>query len=136
MVGLLIITHCGLGQELVEAAEFILGSLEAVDHVLIDTSKDSDTVRGLIEKKIQSLDQGKGVLVLTDMFGGTPSNLALSFLQQDAVEVVTGVNLPMVIAVAQNREQNNLARVADIAKNAGCRSISLASELLKPAEEK
>jgi PTS system mannose-specific IIA component len=132
MVGLLIITHCRLGQELLEAAEFILGSLEAADCVLIDVSKDSDTVRGLIEEKIQSLDRGGGVLVLTDMFGGTPSNLALSFLQQGAVEVVTGVNLPMVIAVAQNREQNNLAQIADIAKNAGCRSISLASELLKP----
>ena len=136
MVGLLIITHCRLAQELLEAAEFILGSIEAVDVVLIDTSKDSDTLRDLIEKKIQSLDNGKGVLVLTDMFGGTPSNLALSFLQHDAVEVVTGVNLPMVIAVAQNRGTQSLAQIADIAKNAGCRSISLASELLKPTEEK
>jgi len=134
MVGLLIITHCRLGQELLDAAEFILGSIEDVDYVLIDTSKDSDTVRGLIEEKIHSLDQGNGVLVLTDMFGGTPSNLALSFLQQGAVEVVTGVNLPMVIAVAQNREQNDLTQIADIAKNAGCRSISLASELLKPPD--
>lgn len=136
MVGLLIIAHCRLAQELREAAEFILGSIEAVDVVLIDTSKDSDTLRDLIEKKIQSLDRGKGVLVLTDMFGGTPSNLALSFLQPDAVEVVTGVNLPMVIAVAQNRGTQGLAKIADIAKNAGCRSISLASELLKPTEEK
>jgi PTS system mannose-specific IIA component len=136
MVGLLIIAHCRLAQELLEAAEFILGSIEDVDVVLIDTSKDSDTLRDLIEVKIQSLDRGKGVLVLTDMFGGTPSNLALSFLQQDAVEVVTGVNLPMVIAVAQNRGTQSLAQIADIAKNAGCRSISLASELLKPTEEK
>ncbi|MBW1691027.1 MAG: PTS sugar transporter [Deltaproteobacteria bacterium] len=134
MIGLLIITHCRLAQELLEAAEFILGSIEAVDVVSIDTSKDSDTLRDLIEVKIQSLDSGKGVLVLTDMFGGTPSNLALSFLQQDAVEVVTGVNLPMVIAVAQNRETQGLAQIADLAKNAGCRSISLASELLKPTE--
>jgi len=134
MVGLLIITHCRLGEELLGAAEFILGSIEAADYVLMDTSKDSDTLRDLIAKKIQSLDREKGVLVLTDMFGGTPSNLALSFLQQDEVEVVTGVNLPMVIAVAQNREKNSLAQIADIAKSAGCRSISLASELLKPTE--
>jgi PTS system mannose-specific IIA component len=134
MVGLLIITHCRLGEELLGAAEFILGSIEAADYVLMDTSKDSDTLRDFIAKKIQSLDREKGVLVLTDMFGGTPSNLALSFLQQDEVEVVTGVNLPMVIAVAQNREKNNLAQIADIAKSAGCRSISLASELLKPTE--
>jgi PTS system mannose-specific IIA component len=136
MVGLLIITHCQLAKELCEAAEFILGTIEAVDCVSIDTSKDSNIVRDLIEKKIQSLDQGQGVLVLTDMFGGTPSNLALSFLQKNTVEVVTGVNLPMLIAVAHNREKNNLEQIADIAKNAGCRSISLASELLKPTEEK
>jgi len=134
MVGLLIITHCRLGEELLGAAEFILGSIEASDYVLIDTSKDTDTVRDIIAKKIQTLNRGKGVLVLTDMFGGTPSNLALSFLQQDVVEVVTGVNLPMVIAVAQNREKNSLAQIAEIAKNSGCRSISLASELLKPTE--
>jgi mannose PTS system EIIA component len=134
MVGLLIITHCRLGEELLGAAEFILGSIEAADYFLIDTSKDSETVRDIIAKKIQSLNRGKGVLVLTDMFGGTPSNLALSFLQQDVVEVVTGVNLPMVIAVAQNRGKNNLAQTAEIAKNAGYRSISLASELLKPSE--
>lgn len=136
MVGLLIITHCQLAKELYEAAEFILGTIEAVDCVSIDTSKDSNIIRDLIEKKIQSLDQGQGVLVLTDMFGGTPSNLALSFLQKNIVEVVTGVNLPMLIAVAHNREKNNLEQIADIAKNAGCRSISLASELLKPTEEK
>jgi mannose PTS system EIIA component len=134
MVGLLIITHCRLGKELLGAAEFILGSIAAADYVLIETSEDSDTVREIIAKKIQSLNRGRGVLVLTDMFGGTPSNLALSFLQQDVVEVVTGVNLPMVIAVAQNRGKNNLAQIAEIAKNAGYRSISLASELLKPSE--
>ncbi|MFW6147545.1 MAG: PTS sugar transporter subunit IIA [Thermodesulfobacteriota bacterium] len=132
MVGLLIITHCRLGKELLEAAEFILGSIQNADYVSIDNPQDSATVRKLIEEKIRSLNRGNGVLVLTDMFGGTPSNLALSFLQQGAVEVVTGVNLPMVIAVAQNREQSNLPQIADIAKNAGCRSISLASELLKP----
>ncbi len=134
MVGLLIITHCRLGEELLGAAEFILGSIAAADYVLIETSEDSDTVRDIIAKKIQSLNRGRGVLVLTDMFGGTPSNLALSFLQQDVVEVVTGVNLPMVIAVAQNRGKNSLAQIAEIAKNAGYRSISLASELLKPTE--
>lgn len=134
MIGLLIITHCQLAKELLEAAEFILGSIEAVECVSIDISKDSKILRDLIEKKIQTLEQGQGVLVLTDMFGGTPSNLALSFLQKDTVEVVTGVNLPMVIAVAHNREKNSLVQVADIAKNAGRRSISLASELLKPKE--
>jgi PTS system mannose-specific IIA component len=136
MTGLLIITHCQLAKELLEAAEFIVGPLEAVECIAIDTSKDSKISRDMIEKKIGSLDQGAGVLVLTDMFGGTPSNLALSFLQKDTVEVVTGINLPMVIAVAHNRQGHSLAEIAETAKTAGRRSISLASELLTPTEEK
>jgi len=136
MIGLLIITHCQLAKELLEAAEFIIGSVEAVECISIDTSKDSKKLRDMIEKKIGSLDQGAGVLVLTDMFGGTPSNLALSFLQKDTVEVVTGINLPMVIAVAHNRQGHSLAEIAETAKTAGRRSISLASELLTPTENK
>ena len=134
MIGLLIITHCQLAKELLEAVQFIVGSVKAVECISIDTSKDSKELRDMIGKKIESLDQGAGVLVLTDMFGGTPSNLALSFLQKDTVEVVTGINLPMVIAVAHNREGHSLAEIADIAKTAGRRSISLASELLTPKE--
>ena len=136
MIGLLVITHCQLAKELLEAAEVIVGAIEAVEHVSIDASKDSKKLLEIIEKKMETLDQGQGVLVLTDMFGGTPSNLALSFLDRDTVEVVTGVNLPMVIAVAHSREGHSLSEVADMAKTAGRRSISLARELLKPKEEK
>ncbi|HUU39560.1 MAG TPA: PTS fructose transporter subunit IIA, partial [Desulfatiglandales bacterium] len=132
MIGLLVITHCQLAKELLEAAGFIVGSIEAAEHISIDTTLDSQVLRDMIGKKIKFLDKGQGVLILTDMFGGTPSNLALSFLQKDKIEVVTGINLPMVIAVAHNRNSNNLAEIANIAKNAGSRSISLASELLKP----
>lgn len=136
MVGLLIITHGQLAKELLEAAEFIAGAVEAVEHLSIDVTEDSKRLGNMIRIKIDSLDQGKGVLILTDMFGGTPSNLALSFLQENAVEIVTGVNLPMVIAIAQKRQGHSLAEVADLAKTAGKRSISLASELLKPTQEK
>jgi PTS system mannose-specific IIA component len=132
MVGLLIITHSHLAKELLEAARFIIGSVEAAECISIETAKDSKKLRNIIKSKIKSLDQGKGVLILVDMFGGTPSNLALSFLQKDSAEVVTGVNLPMVLAIAHNRKGKSLAQVADIAKSAGKRSISLASELLKP----
>ena len=135
MIGLLVITHGQLAKEFIGAAEFIVGAVEAVDFVCIDTTKDSKGLRDMIEKKVQAVDQGQGVLILTDMFGGTPSNLALSFLQKDTVEVVTGVNLPMVIAVAHSREGHTLAEVADMAKTAGRRSISLASELLRPKEQ-
>jgi PTS system mannose-specific IIA component len=136
MIGLLVITHCQLAKELLEAAEFIVGAIEAVEHVSIDASTDSKKLLDSIEKKMVALDQGQGVLVLTDMFGGTPSNLALSFLDRDSVEVVTGINLPMVIAVAHNRKGHSLSEVAAMAKTAGRRSISLASELLEPKKEK
>ena len=132
MIGLLIITHSRLAKELLEAAVFIIGSVEAAECISIETSKDSKKLRNIIQNKLKSLDQGKGVLILVDMFGGTPSNLALSFLQKDTAEVVTGVNLPMVLAIAHNRKGKSLAEVADIAKSAGKRSISLASELLEP----
>jgi len=135
MVGLLIITHSQLAKELLEAARFIIGSIEAAECISIETAKDSKKLRNIIKNKIKSLDQGKGVLILVDMFGGTPSNLALSFLQKDSAEVVTGVNLPMVLAIAHNRKGKSLAEVADIAKSAGKRSISLASELLKPNDK-
>lgn len=134
MIGLLIITHGQLAKELLEAAEFIVGTVESVECISINVMKDSKKLRDMIEKKINSLNQGQGVLVLTDMFGGTPSNIALSFLQNDAVEIVTGVNLPMVIAIAHNRGGHSLVEIADMAKTAGQRSISLASELLKPTE--
>ena len=136
MTGVLIITHGQLARELLEAAEFIVGAVEAAEWLSIDVTKDSKELANMIREKIDSLDRGQGVLILTDMFGGTPSNLALSFLQEDTVEIVTGVNLPMVIAIAQNREGHSLAEIADMAKTAGKRSISLASELLTPIQEK
>lgn len=136
MIGLLIITHGQLAKELLGAAEFIVGAVESVECISINAMKDSKKLRDMIEKKIDSLNQGQGVLVLTDMFGGTPSNLALSFLQKNIVEIVTGINLPMVIAIAHHREGHSLAEIADMAKTAGQRSISLASELLKPTQEK
>ncbi len=134
MIGLLIITHGRLAREILGAAEFIIGAIEAVECISIDAMKDSGKLGDMIKERIDSLDQGQGVLVLTDMFGGTPSNLALSFLQKNTVEIVTGLNLPMVIAIAQNREGHSLAEIADMAKTAGKRSISLASELLTPKE--
>ncbi len=84
-----------------------------------------------ISRKITSLNSGQGVLVLTDMFGGTPSNLSLSFLKEEKVEVLTGVNLPMVIAVARDRDTLTLSELGQKAEQAGKRSITLAGKLLK-----
>ncbi len=131
MVGLLIISHCDLGRELLNAAELILGKLDNADTVCISSTAKSEELLSSISSKIKALDKGKGVLILTDMFGGTPSNLSLSFLQDDKVEVLTGVNLPMVIAVAQDREDLTLNELGKRAQEAGRRSIALASKLLK-----
>ena len=131
MIGLLIVTHCNLGKELLNAAEFIVGRIEAADAIAVTATTGSESLRNGIKEKVALLDHGAGVLILTDMFGGTPSNLSLSFLQEDRVEVLTGVNLPMVIAIVQYRASLKLSELADKAKEAGKTGISLASKLLE-----
>ena len=131
MIGLLIVTHCDLGKELLNAAEFIVGSMESTDIVSITQTSDSEKIHKSIEEKISLLDKGEGIIILTDMFGGTPSNISLSFLQNEKVEVLTGVNLPMVIAIAQNRSNMKLKDLAEKAQEAGKMSISLAGKLLE-----
>lgn len=131
MIGLLIVTHSDLGIEFLNAAEFIVGRLEAADAVSITQTADSEGIRKMIEEKVTALDSGDGVLILTDMFGGTPSNISLSFLKEERVEVLTGVNLPMIIAIAQYRSDMKLSELAEKAEKAGKTSISLASKLLE-----
>lgn len=130
MIGLLIISHCDLGKELLNAAELIMGRLEASGAISITQTSESKTMLKKISEKIKKLDSGQGVLVMTDMFGGTPSNLSLSFLKENQVEVLTGVNLPMVIAVAQDRKHLKLSELGEKAQQAGRRSIALAGKLL------
>ena len=132
MIGLLIIAHCDLGQEFISAAEFIVGGLEAAEAISITQGIDSEELLKVISEKISILDQGQGVLVLTDMFGGTPTNLSLPFLKEEKIEVLTGVNLPMVVAVAQVRDRMTLAELGEKAQQAGRRSIALAGKLLEP----
>ena len=131
MIGLLIITHCDLGKEFMNAAEFIVGRIGAADTISITQTSESKEIRDMIEEKIANLDQGDGVIILTDMFGGTPSNIALSFLNEEKVEVLTGANLPMVIALVQNRENLSLKDLAEKAQDAGKLGISLAGKLLE-----
>jgi PTS system mannose-specific IIA component len=131
MIGLLIVTHCDLGAELLNAAEFIVGKVDKADTVAITETSGSEKLRKLIEDKVAALNSGDGVIILTDMFGGTPSNLSLSFLREDQVEVLTGVNLPMIIAIIQNRSDMKLSALAEKAQEAGKGGISLASKLLE-----
>ncbi len=131
MIGLLIISHCDLARELLNATELIMGRLEAAEAISIPQAIESEKLLKTISEKIKALNSGQGVLVLTDMFGGTPSNLSLSFLKEEMVEVLTGVNLPMVVAVAQDRHNLTLSELGERAQQAGRRSIALASRLLK-----
>ena len=131
MIGLLIVCHCNLSREYLNAAEFIVGKLEAVDTVSITQVSESEKILKEIEKKVTALDKGQGVLILTDMFGGTPSNLSLSFLKEGSVEVLSGVNLPMIIAIAQHRAGMSLVELAEKAQEAGKTNISLVGKLLE-----
>lgn len=131
MIGLIIVTHCDLGRELLNAAKFIVGRIDAVETIAINQNSDSSELLKTIEKKIATLNKGEGVLILTDMFGGTPSNLSLSFLKEEKVEVLTGVNLPMLIATVQTRTNLPLSELAEKAQEAGKMGISLAGKLLE-----
>lgn len=131
MIGLLIISHCELGRELLKAAELIMGRLENAESIAITQTTGSQEMIDAIAQKIEAMNEGEGVLILTDMFGGTPSNLSLSFLDDENVEVLTGVNLPMVISAAQDRRRFVLGDLGERAKEAGLKSIALAGQLLK-----
>lgn len=130
MIGVLITTHGNLGSELIRAAELIRGSLKGVVPVSVDQTKGVEDLKKEISTAIKKLDQGKGVLILTDLFGGTPSNISLSFLKEGKVEVITGVNLPMLLKLPDIREGMQLQEFARLIKDYGIKNISLASEIL------
>lgn len=131
MIGLLIISHCDLGREFLKAAELIMGRLENADAISITQTEKNEEILKSISDKIAALDRGQGVIILTDMFGGTPSNLSLSFLEEERVEVLSGVNLPMVVSVAQSRDSLTLGDLGEKAQLESRRSIALAGKILK-----
>lgn len=131
MVGLVVATHGGLADELLRTAEGIVGKLEACRTVSIGSGADMETAREQLAAAIQAVNQGDGVLVLTDMFGGSPANLALTFLDA-GIEVLTGVNLPMLLKLSNCRsEKMALAATAQMLTAYGQKNITLASELLR-----
>jgi len=135
MIGVVIVTHCGLGLELINTAEFILGRIPGIIAVTIDAQASADIIRAGVEAGIKKVDQGDGIIILTDMFGGTPSNISLSFLAADQIEVLTGVNLPMIIKLIQSRERLELGELAKSVGEYGRKSINVASEVLKRRHE-
>ena len=135
MIGSLIVTHGRLAIELLNAAEAIVGEVQNVAAVSIGWHDDVDIARNMVEKAIQRVDTGSGVLILTDMFGGTPTNIASTFLDEGAIEVVTGVNLPMLIKVTQLTGDTDLAEAARSVRENGQSNIYIASDLLSKKPE-
>ena len=132
MIGILIVSHQELGNALIDCTRFILGQQpEALAAVSIDLRENAADLRTKIEKGIKQVDHGKGVLILTDMFGGTPSNLSYSFLEEGHIEVISGVNLPILIKAVGLRGEKELSSLAQALETFGKKSISLASGILK-----
>jgi PTS system mannose-specific IIA component len=132
MIGGLIVTHGRLAIELLNAAEMIVGEIHHITAVSLGWHDDVDMARTMVEKAFERVKTPEGVLILTDMFGGTPTNICSTFLDQDNVEVVTGVNLPMLIKFIQIGVGQSLASAAKSVKEQGQSSIYIASELLSP----
>jgi mannose PTS system EIIA component len=130
MIGLVLVTHGRLAAEFVAALEHIVGRQERVLTVCIGADDDVEARRAEIVRAIREVDDGSGVVVLTDMFGGTPSNLAISAMERDNVEVIAGVNLPMLVKLASVRGECGLEEAVNQAQEAGRKYISVASQIL------
>ncbi len=131
MIGAIVITHGKLADALVSTAEAIAGRLENVRHISIDACDSAKCISDSISDTIKTMDGKDGIIILTDMFGGTPSNIGLSFLEAGKVEILTGVNLPMLLKLASHRGERTLSELAVLLKEHGQKSIVLASEVLK-----
>jgi PTS system mannose-specific IIA component len=130
MIGLVLVTHGNLADEFRAALEHVVGAQSKLATICIGPDDNMEKRRQDIVDAISTVDGGKGVVLLTDMFGGTPSNLAISLLEKDHVEVIAGINLPMLIKFSSIRETMNLAEAVLEAKEAAQKYISVASEVL------
>ena len=131
MIGLVIVTHGALATEFLAAMEHVVGPQRAVATVCIEADDDMERRRRDILDAAAAVDEGQGVILLTDMFGGTPSNLAISVMEQTRAEVIAGLNLPMLIKLASARQRENLEACVAHAQDAGRKYISVASWVLQ-----
>ena len=131
MIGVVVVTHGQLANELVNAAEMIVGDLPQFTAVSLGWHDEVNDAREDVAQAIERVRGAEGVLLLTDMFGGTPSNLGMTFLEEDRLEVITGVNLPMLIKLASLRTSSNLLAVAQEMREHGRAAIWVASDLLR-----
>ncbi|MDZ4163915.1 MAG: PTS sugar transporter subunit IIA [Smithellaceae bacterium] len=130
MIGALIVTHGNLGSEMLKAAEMIKGEVKSCIPLSIDQTKSVEEINKDVMSAIKKLDRGQGVLILTDLFGGTPSNISLSYLKEGRVDVITGVNLPMLLKFFDLREKMTIKELAISIADYGRKNIYLASEIL------
>ncbi|OGQ06229.1 MAG: hypothetical protein A2W38_02205 [Deltaproteobacteria bacterium RBG_19FT_COMBO_58_16] len=131
MIGAVIITHGRLADCLVSVAESISGKIENVRVVPVMNSDKTENIRVLLSKAIKEIDSGDGVLIFTDMFGGTPTNIALSLMEEGKVDIITGVNLPIILKFVSYRNDKTLSELAALLKDYGHTSIVLAGDMLK-----
>ena len=130
MIGLVIVTHGGLAAEFLSAMEHVVGPQRGVAAICIGADDDMERRRGDIIDAVARVDTGNGVIILTDMFGGTPSNLAISVMRSGSVEVIAGMNLPMLIKLTSVRGGNDMGKALGEAQNAGRKYINVASQVL------
>lgn len=130
MTGLVIVAHAGLAAELISAAEMIVGKIEGSTAVEIRPEDSVDQIRAALTTAIESV-ASEGVIIMTDMFGGTPSNMSLSFLDENRIEVLTGVNLPMLIKFASDRSRFGVAELAAQIRDTGREGVTVAGDYLK-----
>jgi mannose PTS system EIIA component len=133
MIGMVLVTHGRLAEEFIAAMEHVVGAQKQIAAICIGPDDDMENRRGDIERAAKSVDDGSGVVLLTDMFGGTPSNLAISLMGKPNVEVIAGINLPMLIKLATLRKTAGLSEAVDAAQEAGRKYISVASRILAGA---
>ncbi len=130
MIGMVVVTHGRLADEFVSATEHVVGAQEQLRAICIGPDDDMERRRQDIMDAVKEVDTGGGVVLLTDMFGGTPSNLAISLLEKGKTEVIAGINLPMLIKLASVRKGSDLAEAVEAAKEAGLKYINVASQVL------
>ena len=131
MTGLVVVAHFNLAKEMVAATELIVGKQKQFEAIGIFPDENVDAIKEKIVQALKRANSGDGTIILTDMFGGTPSNISLSFLEESKVEVVAGVNLPMLIKLATFREEKNIDELAHFIIEYGQKNIYLATDVLK-----
>jgi len=130
MIGILVISHGRLAEAIISSVQFLVGHLEKVKGISIWPKDRKEEIRDRIQKGIQEVDEGDGVIILTDLLGGTPTTLSLSVLENKNIEVVTGVNMPMLLTLSSYRRGRSLREICRLAKKSGRRSIVLAKRLM------